>query len=561
MLKKVKTHKGLKQQVVQHQRHSPGLVETSVPDLILLNQADTGIDEEYIGHLAAIVESSDDAIISKSLDGMIRTWNKGSEKMFGYIAEEAIGKHISLIIPPEYSAEEKEIVARIRNNETIGHYETVRNRKNGEHLFVSLMVSPLKDRTGAIVGISKIIRDITSRKKSEADLFLANEKLVFQNREKENRAAELVVANKELAFQNEEKEMRAAELLIANEELVFQNEEKEKRAAELTVANEELAFQNAEKEKRAAELFIANKELAFQNEEKEKRAAELLIANKELVFQNEEKERRSAELTIANEELVFQNKEKENRATELSNANYEVIERTRQLESANKELDSFSYSVSHDLRAPLRAVNGYARMLEEDYGPSFDSEGKRLLGEVQKNASRMGTLIDDLLAFSKLGKKEIKKSVVDMKVVTDQALQDIGQTIHHHANIRLGHLFPVMADRALMEHVMTNLLSNAIKYSSKKEKAVIEIESILKNEEIIFSVKDNGVGFDMKYVDKLFGVFQRLHSSEEFPGTGVGLAIVHRIIQKHEGKIWAEGKTGEGATFFFSLPNNPQNLT
>jgi len=561
MLKKVKTHKGLKQQVVQHQRHSPGLVETSVPDLILLNQADTGIDEEYIGHLAAIVESSDDAIISKSLDGMIRTWNKGSEKMFGYIAEEAIGKHISLIIPPEYSAEEKEIVARIRNNETIGHYETVRNRKNGEHLFVSLMVSPLKDRTGAIVGISKIIRDITSRKKSEADLFLANEKLVFQSREKENRAAELVVANKELAFQNEEKEMRAAELLIANEELVFQNEEKEKRAAELTVANEELAFQNAEKEKRAAELFIANKELAFQNEEKEKRAAELLIANKELVFQNEEKERRSAELTIANEELVFQNKEKENRATELSNANYEVIERTRQLESANKELDSFSYSVSHDLRAPLRAVNGYARMLEEDYGPSFDSEGKRLLGEVQKNASRMGTLIDDLLAFSKLGKKEIKKSVVDMKVVTDQALQDIGQTIHHHANIRLGHLFPVMADRALMEHVMTNLLSNAIKYSSKKEKAVIEIESILKNEEIIFSVKDNGVGFDMKYVDKLFGVFQRLHSSEEFPGTGVGLAIVHRIIQKHEGKIWAEGKTGEGATFFFSLPNNPQNLT
>jgi len=200
-------------------------------------------DEEYIGHLVAIVESSDDAIISLSLDGTIKSWNKSGEKMFGYTAEQAVGKHISLIIPPEYIKGEKKILERICNNEIIDHYETVRNKKNGKQFYVSLTVSPLKDRTGNIIGVSKIARDITSRKKSEAELIYANKELSFQNEEKEKRAAELVIANDELAFQNHEKEKRAAELNIANIELVFQNDEKEKRAAELSIANIELAFQ------------------------------------------------------------------------------------------------------------------------------------------------------------------------------------------------------------------------------------------------------------------------------------------------------------------------------
>ena len=209
------------------------------------------IDEEYIGHLAAIVESSDDAIISKSLDGIIKSWNKGGEKMFGYTAEQAIGKHISLIIPPEYLNEEKKIVERIKNNEIIGHFETVRHRRSGEQFYVSLTVSPLKDRAGSIIGVSKIVRDITSYKKSEAELIHVNKALVSQNEEREKRAAELIVANKELIFQNGEKEKRAAELIVADKELVFQNEEKGKRAAELIIADEELVFQNEEKEKRA----------------------------------------------------------------------------------------------------------------------------------------------------------------------------------------------------------------------------------------------------------------------------------------------------------------------
>ena len=197
-------------------------------------------DEEYIGHLAAIVQSSEDAIISKSLEGIIKSWNAGSEKMFGYTAKEAIGEHISLVIPPEYISEEKEILDRIHNNEIIDHFETIRNKKGGEQIYVSLTVSPLKDRVGNIIAVSKIARDITLRKKTEA---------------------QLTQLNKELAFQNEEREKRAAELIIAHKELVSQNEKKEKRAAELTVANKELAFQNGEKEKRNAELVIANEGL------------------------------------------------------------------------------------------------------------------------------------------------------------------------------------------------------------------------------------------------------------------------------------------------------------
>ncbi|MFP5039595.1 ATP-binding protein [Parasediminibacterium sp. JCM 36343] len=228
----------------------------------------------------------------------------------------------------------------------------------------------------------------------------------------------------------------------------------------------------------------------------------------------------------------------------------------KRVKERTEDLESFSYSVSHDLRSPLRAVNGYARMIEEDYAPLFEAEGRRLLKEVQHNAKKMGILIDDLLSFSRLGRKEVKKAMINMDDLTKAALAEIDQTITHHASIQFKDLLPVKADYTLLEHVMINLLSNAIKYSSKKEQPIIEITSKKDNGQIVYAVKDNGVGFDMKYANKLFGVFQRLHSTEEFAGTGVGLAIVQRVIQKHEGKIWATGKVGEGATFFFSLPDS-----
>ena len=231
-----------------------------------------------------------------------------------------------------------------------------------------------------------------------------------------------------------------------------------------------------------------------------------------------------------------------------------VNSRTIQLEAANQELEAFSYSVSHDLRAPLRAVHGYAQILEEDYNAVLDDEARRLIGVIQQNAKQMGMLIDDLLAFSRLGRKELTKNLVPMTELVESTVADIKKNAPYNAQIIIHPLHTVFADRSLLSQVFINLLSNAIKYSSATEKPVIEVRSYQENEHIIVEVKDNGAGFDNQYVHKLFGVFQRLHSSEEFEGTGVGLALVKRIITKHGGTVWAHGELNKGASFFFSLP-------
>ena len=229
------------------------------------------------------------------------------------------------------------------------------------------------------------------------------------------------------------------------------------------------------------------------------------------------------------------------------------FELNEELKNTNKELEAFSYSVSHDLRAPLRALNGYAEMLKEEYAIKLDDEGKRLIENINYNARMMGTLIDELLAFSRLGRKEVQKTEIDMNELTENVVLEISKSIKHSAKIKIDKLHKIKADYGLMKQVMFNLISNAIKYSSKKEKSIVEIFSKEKNNKIIFSVKDNGAGFDMRYADKLFGVFQRLHSQEEFEGIGVGLAIVQRVIVKHNGRVWAEGSLNQGATFNFSL--------
>ena len=384
------------------------------------------------------------------------------------------------------------------------------------------------------------------------ELIIANQELVFQDGEREKRAAELFIANEELAFQNDEKEKRAAELFIANEELAYQNEEKEKRAAELIIANKELLFQNDEKEKRAAELIIANKELAYQNEEKEKRAAELIIANKELAYQNEEKEKRAAELLITNGELKQAEADIRQLNEELEQ---KVVERTSQLESVNKELESFSYSVSHDLRAPIRAINAYTKILMEDYSDKMDTDGTKVLHSIMRNSKKMGELIDDLLAFSKLGRKQVKVSEINMtdlvNLVREELLFDEGEII---PEFNVSVLPPAQGDQSLIKQVWINLISNAIKYSKYNSKIHIGIGAFEKDNQVVYYVKDDGAGFDMLYYDKLFGVFQRLHSQEEFEGTGIGLAIVQKIVHRHNGTVWAESTVNEGACFYFSLP-------
>jgi len=233
-----------------------------------------------------------------------------------------------------------------------------------------------------------------------------------------------------------------------------------------------------------------------------------------------------------------------------------LFELNEELKNANKELDAFTYSVSHDLRAPLRSINGYAQMLDEDYGPKLDIEGKRIIKTICDNAINMGMLIDELLGFSQLGRKEVQLRKINMNELVESVFIDMDKSFTHKAEIKIGKLHEVEADFGLLRQVMFNLISNALKYSSKKEQPIIEVFSEEKNGDIVFSLKDNGAGFDMKYYDKLFGVFQRLHKQKEFEGVGVGLAIVERIISKHGGKVWAEGKVNEGAQFNFSLTIN-----
>jgi signal transduction histidine kinase len=231
-----------------------------------------------------------------------------------------------------------------------------------------------------------------------------------------------------------------------------------------------------------------------------------------------------------------------------------IEKRTHDLEVANKELESFSYSVSHDLRAPLRSINGFSRILMEDYGHTIGKDGIQTLKTIMRNGDRMGQLIDDLLAFSRLGKQSITRLNLDMNNITRTVSEDLKGQYGNKSEIIINPLPQVKGDSSMLRQVMQNLISNALKYSMKKDNPVVEIGAYKKNDEQVFYVKDNGAGFNMDYYDKLFGVFQRLHNGSDFEGTGVGLALVHRIVTKHNGKIWAEGKENEGATFYFSIP-------
>ena len=231
-----------------------------------------------------------------------------------------------------------------------------------------------------------------------------------------------------------------------------------------------------------------------------------------------------------------------------------VVQRTSQLEAANKELEAFSYSVSHDLRAPLRAIDGFSRVILEDYTTKLDDEGKRYLNIIESNTKKMGQLIDDLLVFSRLGRQEIRVSEMNMGKLAKAVSEELKLAVpERKLKFTINTLIPAQGDQAMIRQVFVNLLSNAVKFTRPKERAVIEVDGRSQGNENVYTVKDNGVGFDMQYVNKLFGVFQRVHSAEEFEGTGVGLAIVQRIIHRHGGRVWAEGKVNEGATFYFTL--------
>jgi PAS domain S-box-containing protein len=301
--------------------------------------------------------------------------------------------------------------------------------------------------------------------------------------------------------------------------------ELKKKFDEIESINKKLSVTNVELILAKEKAEIANNELSLQIEQKAKQAEELIIANKELEYQKEEKQKRADELVIV-----------------------------------NKELEMFSYSVSHDLRAPLRHINGYVDLLLNRFYDSLPEKARHYLDTIADSSRQMGTLIDDLLQFSRIGRQEMRLADFDMNIVINEVLVPL-KLDNQERNIewRIATLPQVNGDQALLQLVWTNLLSNAVKFTSTRKKAIIEINVLDKNDVFIFSVHDNGVGFDMQYSHKLFGVFQRLHSTAEFEGTGIGLANVQHIILRHGGRTWAEAEPDKGATFYFSLPKNKEN--
>ncbi len=363
--------------------------------------------------LAAIVESSDDAIVGKDLDGGILSWNTGAERLYGYSAEEAEGKNISILVPGDRPNELSAILERVKRGERIEHYETVRVRKDGSRLDVSITISPLRDLSGTVVGASAITRDISEQKR----------------------------------------------------------------------ADEEIRKLNAGLEQR-------------------------------------------------------------------------IGERTAALEASNQELEAFSYSVSHDLRAPLRAINGFVELVVQEHAAQLAPEGRRYLDRVAAGARQMGQLIDDLLAFSRLGRTPLEKRNVAAVEVVERALEQLRPLMEDRAvELTVGDLPMCTCSPSLLEQVFVNLIGNALKYSRGREPARIDVSARVDpvSNETVFAVRDNGVGFDMQYAEKLFGVFQRLHRAEDYEGTGVGLAIVQRIVHRHGGRVWAQAEPEKGATFCFTL--------
>jgi PAS domain S-box-containing protein len=492
--------------------------------------------EETKLRLAAIVTSSQDAIIGKTLDGIITSWNPAAETLFGYTAEEAIGNSMLLLFPAGSEEEEIGILASIRHGERVEQFETVRVRKDGHRVNVSVVISPVTNNQGKIVGASKIARDITEQKQAEQKL-----------KASENRYRRLFESAKDgILILNAE----TAQILDVNPFLVemlgySHTEFLGKKLWEVGSFKDIVDCQSAFLELQKNQT-IRYEDLPLETADGRRINVEFISS---VYFVDDHKliqcsirdvtERRKAEEALQEAHRTLEQR---------------VVERTLQLESANRELEAFSYSVSHDLRAPLRAINGFAGIVCEDFGPQLPEEAKGYLQRIRRGGEKMGCLIDDLLAFSQLSRQPMNRRTVDMARLVRAVLEEQNpQSSGHQVEIKIENLPECHGDAALLKQVWMNLLSNAVKYSRGRALAVVEIGCTRETDQNVYFVRDNGAGFDMTYAHKLFGVFQRLHHSDEFEGTGVGLAIVQRVVFRHGGRVWAEAKVDRGATFFFTV--------
>ncbi|MEI7898005.1 MAG: PAS domain S-box protein [bacterium] len=498
-------------------------------------------------HLASIVESSEDAIVSKSLDGTIKSWNNAAEKMFGYTSEEAIGEYISMIIPPEYINEDNNILDKIKKGEIIHHYQTIRMKKSGERFHVSHTVSPLKDWNGNVVGTSKIIRDITEQHHAEEEI-KKMESLMSEGQKIAHMGTFEYLADTNTTIWSEEEfciygydpagPSPAYDVMLAKS--IHPDD------AALLHQTFTAAIQSGTVYELEHRIVRPDGSLRWVYD----RAQPYFDQNGKLVryvgSTLDITERKSAENIIF---LLNETLEKR------------VAERTEQLETANNELkfrlselEQFSYVSNHDLREPLRTLTQFTQLFNEKYAGRLDEDGEQYIEFISRAAMRMKVLVTDLLDYSLLGKESIK-TIVDCNKIVNAVLGDLDDSIKgSDAKLTVQMLPTLNGYETELRLLFQNLVGNAIKYQIKGITPEISISAESHEKNWLFSIKDNGIGIDEKYKDKIFIIFQRLHNRNEFEGTGIGLAHCKKIVEMHSGKIWVESTPGAGSVFMFTIP-------
>lgn len=477
-------------------------------------------------YLAAIVEDANEAIVGKDLNGIITVWNRGAERLFGYSKEEMIGKPIRVLIPDDRLAEEESILGRIRAGEQIQEFDTVRLVKGGRPIEVSVSISPIRNRLGKLIGASKTARDISERKQIEQSRWKFMEA---------SPVAMLVVdPDGKIALTNKESERLFG----------YQREELIGCPVEVVVPprlrHMHQDFRSSFMASPTARAMGAGRDLYAVKKDGSEVPVEIgltpvMTAKGLLVMAS------IVDITLR------------------KSAEAKLIRQQRDLERSNHDLEQFAYVASHDLQEPLRAVAGCVQLLQKHYRNRLDARADEFIAHTVDGCKRMQSLIEDLLTFSRIGRRQEASGQVDCAKALSVALRNVSCSVDQsRAKISFDPLPPVLAETSEVIMLLQNLVGNAIKFRIPGTVPRIHVAAAVCQGEVVFTVMDNGIGIAPEHQERIFGVFQRLHTVREYPGTGIGLALCKRIVERHGGRIWVESSLGNGTAFHFTLPAVPK---
>jgi PAS domain S-box-containing protein len=535
--------------------------------------------EEVRERLAAVVESSDDAILGKTLEGTITAWNRGAEKVFGYSATEAVGQAMAILIPPERAQEETDILARIKRGESVEHFETIRVRKDGKRIEISATISPIKDSSGRVVGASKIARDVTERKLGEAALkesFATSEAALKEIADQKfalDQHAIVAITDVQgtITYVNDKfcsiSQYSKDELIGQNHRILNSGHHPQEFFQKMYHAIANGQVWHGEIKNRAKDgsnywvdttvVPALSKEgkprqyVAIRADITERKRAEGEIRrlSKEMERRNVALETQAAELQRTRDALEVRVQE---RTEQLANAN-------QVLEQSNIELQQFAYIASHDLQSPLRSISGFVHLLKSEYDGKLDEQADDWIRRTVTAIQQMQTLIRDLLSYSRVDSRSRPFVLTPLSSIFNEAVVLLESSIQDsRGQVTHGELPTVMGDRSQLLQLMQNLIGNALKYHGEKPPHV-HVSGERNGEEWTCTVQDNGIGIEPRYYERIFEIFKRLHDQKEYPGTGIGLAVCRRVVSRHGGRIWVESEPGQGSAFHFTIPEGHTN--